>query len=102
MYLERFDPAVVEERRVATKNFLNYALQHLYLRTHDAYINFFQVIDIISLFFYHLSMLIQFRKVKKFYYLMLKQLHYNLKKSLHNHQYHHIQIRFQYHQMNHQ
>jgi hypothetical protein len=73
--LERFDPVVVEERRVATKSFLNYALQHLYLRTHEAYINFFQVIYIISLLFYHLFMLIQFRKVKRFYYLMLKQLH---------------------------
>lgn len=34
---------MVEQRRVATKQFLNYAVQHLYLRTHDAYINFFQV-----------------------------------------------------------
>ncbi|CAF1605051.1 unnamed protein product [Rotaria magnacalcarata] len=41
-FMERFDPVVVEERRVATKAFLNYALQQLYLRTHDAYLNFFQ------------------------------------------------------------
>ncbi|CAF3795516.1 unnamed protein product [Rotaria sordida] len=41
-FIERFDAAIVEERRIATKNFLNYALQHLYLRTHDAYLNFFQ------------------------------------------------------------
>ncbi|UJR14770.1 hypothetical protein I4U23_001758 [Adineta vaga] len=41
-FLERYDPVVVEERRIATKNFLNYVLQHLYLRTHDAYIEFFQ------------------------------------------------------------
>jgi len=41
-FMERFDPAVIEERRVATKIFLNYALQHIYLRTHAAYINFFQ------------------------------------------------------------
>ncbi|CAF0879781.1 unnamed protein product [Adineta ricciae] len=41
-YMERFNPAVIEERRVATKKFLNYAVEHLYLRTHDAYINFFQ------------------------------------------------------------
>ncbi|CAF4052372.1 unnamed protein product [Rotaria sp. Silwood2] len=41
-FMERFDPVIVEERRVATKHFLNYALQHLYLRTHDAYLNFFQ------------------------------------------------------------
>ncbi|CAF0740310.1 unnamed protein product [Adineta steineri] len=41
-FMERFDPVIVEERRVATKNFLNYVLQHLYLRTHEAYINFFQ------------------------------------------------------------
>jgi hypothetical protein len=43
-FLERFNPTIIEERRVATKQFLNFALQHLYLRTHDAYINFFQVI----------------------------------------------------------
>ncbi|CAF0921488.1 unnamed protein product [Adineta steineri] len=41
-YMERFNPAIIEERRVATRNFLNFALQYLYLRTHDAYINFFQ------------------------------------------------------------
>ncbi|UJR31968.1 hypothetical protein I4U23_019441 [Adineta vaga] len=41
-YMERFNPVVVEERRIATKQFLNYAVQHLYLRTHDAYTNFFQ------------------------------------------------------------
>ena len=79
LFLERFDPVIVEERRVATKNFFNYALQHKYLREHDAYINFFQVVYIFYLFFYRLFILIQFRKVKKLYYLMLKQLHYNLK-----------------------
>ncbi len=47
MFLERFNPAIIEERRIATKQFLNFAVQHLYLRTHDAYINFFQVIIII-------------------------------------------------------
>ncbi|CAF3551978.1 unnamed protein product [Rotaria sp. Silwood1] len=41
-FMERFDPAIVEARRVATKTFLNYVLQHLYLRTHEAYLNFFQ------------------------------------------------------------
>ena len=41
--LERFNPAVIEQRRLATKKFLNYAVEHLYLRTHDAYTNFFQV-----------------------------------------------------------
>jgi len=41
-FMERFDPTVIEERRIATKNFLNYALQQKYLRTHDAYIKFFE------------------------------------------------------------
>jgi len=49
--LERFNPTVIEERRIATKQFLNFASQHLYLRTHDAYINFFPVIFINDLFF---------------------------------------------------
>jgi len=44
LFLERFNPTIIEERRVATKEFLNFILQHLYLRTHDAYKNFFQVI----------------------------------------------------------
>jgi hypothetical protein len=45
MFLERFNPTVVEERRVATKQFLNFAIQQMYLRTHDSYMNFFQVIN---------------------------------------------------------
>jgi hypothetical protein len=75
-FMERFDPAIAEERRIATKNFLNYALQHLYLRTHEAYNNFFQ-----------------FRKVKKLHYRMFKQLHYNLKYSLRKLRYRIIRLR---------
>ncbi|CAF2781817.1 unnamed protein product [Rotaria sp. Silwood2] len=41
-YMERFNPIIIEERRLATKEFLNFAVKYLYLRTHDAYINFFQ------------------------------------------------------------
>ncbi|CAF0969684.1 unnamed protein product [Rotaria sordida] len=41
-YMERFNPTIVEERRLATKEFLNFALKYLYLYTHDAYINFFK------------------------------------------------------------
>ncbi|CAF1258335.1 unnamed protein product [Rotaria sp. Silwood1] len=41
-YLERFNPTIIEERRLATKEFLNFVLKYLYLRTHDAYLKFFQ------------------------------------------------------------
>jgi hypothetical protein len=58
--LERFNPAVIEQRRVATKEFLNFAVQQLYLRTHDAYIKFFQVKIIRDYLFslYYLSIMI--------------------------------------------
>ncbi|CAF0962954.1 unnamed protein product [Didymodactylos carnosus] len=39
---EKFKPSVIEERRLATREFLNFALERLHLRTHDAYKNFFQ------------------------------------------------------------
>ena len=40
---DRFNATIIEERRLATKEFLNFALQPLYLRTHDAFKNFLQV-----------------------------------------------------------
>ena len=77
MFLERFNPTIIEERRLATKEFLNFAVKHLYLRTHDAYISFFQVIVIDRSLSICILLLImkQFRTVKKLYYLMWKQIH---------------------------
>lgn len=42
-FSDRFNQTIIEERRLAAKEFLNFALQPLYLRTHDAFKNFLQV-----------------------------------------------------------